>query len=92
MKNTETDEEKEIEVKGVFEYVGAIANTDFVKDTKILNERGYIIVNSKMETSIKGIYAIGDVIEKELRQIVTASSDGAIASISVSNYLKKITC
>lgn len=89
LKNTETDEEKEIEVKGVFEYVGAIANTDFVKDTKILNERGYIIVNSKMETSIKGIYAIGDVIEKELRQIVTASNDGAIASISVSNYLKK---
>ena len=42
-----------------------------------------------METSIKGIYAIGDVIEKELRQIVTASNDGAIASISVSNYLKK---
>ena len=89
LKNVETNEEKEIEVNGVFEYVGASANTDFVKDAEILNDRGYVLVNSKMETSIEGIYAIGDVIEKDLRQIVTASSDGAIASISVSNYLKK---
>lgn len=89
LKNVETNEEKEIEVNGVFEYVGASANTDFIKDAEILNDRGYVLVNSKMETSIEGIYAIGDVIEKDLRQIVTASSDGAIASINVSNYLKK---
>lgn len=89
LKNVETNEEIEIEVNGVFEYVGASANTTFVKDKEILNERGYVVVNSRMETAIEGIYAIGDVIEKELRQIITASSDGAIASISVINYLKK---
>ena len=89
MKNVETGEIKEIEVNGVFEYVGQSANTSFVKDKEILNEKGYVEVNEKMETKIEGIFAIGDVINKELRQIVTASSDGAICSISVINYLKK---
>jgi len=89
LKNVETGEIKEVEVNGVFEYVGQSANTSFVKDKEILNEKGYVEVNEKMETKIEGIFAIGDVINKELRQIVTASSDGAICSISVINYLKK---
>ena len=89
LENKETKERVEIACKGCFEYVGAIPNSDFIKDANILNERGYIKVNNRMETEIEGLYAIGDVIEKELRQIVTASSDGAIAAINVSNYLKK---
>lgn len=89
IENVETKEQLTIEVNAAFEYVGANANTSFIKDKEILDEKGYIIVNSKMETAVKGIYAAGDVTVKELRQIVTASNDGAIAAINVSSYLKK---
>lgn len=89
IENVETKEQLTIEVNATFEYVGASANTSFIKDKEILDEKGYIIVNSKMETAVKGIYAAGDVTVKELRQIVTASNDGAIAAINVSSYLKK---
>lgn len=89
IENVETKEQLTIEVNATFEYVGASANTSFIKDKEILDEKGYIIVNSKMETAVEGIYAAGDVTVKELRQIVTASNDGAIAAINVSSYLKK---
>lgn len=89
VENVETKEQLTIEVNATFEYVGASANTSFIKDKEILDEKGYIIVNSKMETAVKGIYAAGDVTVKELRQIVTASNDGAIAAINVNSYLKK---
>lgn len=89
IENVETKEQLTIEVNAAFEYVGASANTSFIKDKEILDEKGYIIVNSKMETAVEGIYAAGDVTVKELRQIVTASNDGAIAAINVSSYLKK---
>lgn len=89
VENVETKQKVTLNIKGAFEYVGALPNTEFIHDKEILNSKGYILTNSKMETSIKGIYACGDVIEKDLRQIVTANNDGAIAAINVSNYLKK---
>ena len=89
LENKDTKEKKTIEVKGCFEYVGMLPNTEFVKEESILNERGYVLANKKMETKIPGIYAIGDVLDKDLRQIVTANSDGAICAINVANYLKK---
>lgn len=88
LKNVETNEILEIKVSGVFEYVGASANTSFVVNKNILNQQGYVVVNNKMETCIEGIYACGDVIDKELRQIVTATNDGAIAAINAYNYIK----
>lgn len=89
LENVETKEQMEVEVNGVFEYVGAIPNTEFIVNQEILDSRGYVKVNERMGTEVEGIYAIGDVTVKELRQIVTATSDGAIAGINVSNYLKK---
>ena len=89
LENVETKEQLTIDISGAFEYVGASPNTSFIEDKEILDEKGYIKVNSKMETSVQGIYAAGDVIVKDLRQIVTASNDGAIAAINVSSYLKK---
>ena len=52
-----------------------------------LDSNGYIITNEKMETSLPGVYAAGDVRQKQLRQIVTAASDGAIASINTNEYI-----
>lgn len=72
----ELDSDKNIEVSGVFIYVGYRPATDFIKDD-ILDDAGYIKVNEKFETNIKGVYAIGDVIKKDTYQLITAASDGA---------------
>lgn len=83
------NEEKEIKVDGVFEYIGLIPVTNFLKNLPILNNQGYIQTNEFLETKIPGIFAAGDVIEKHVRQIVTATNDGAIAVQSVLKYINK---
>lgn len=88
LENVETKEQVEINVKGVFEYVGSIPNTSFVNNKEILNEQGFIEVDDKMMSKIPGIFAAGDVIKKDLRQVVTATNDGAIAAMVVKSYLK----
>ena len=75
-------------VKSVFECVGKVPNTAQFSGVIDLNKSGYILTDAKLETSVKGIFACGDVIEKDVRQIATAINDGAIAAISANNYLK----
>lgn len=65
-----------LNVKGVFIYVGYRPATDFIPK-EILDENGYVKVNEKLETEIKGVYAIGDIINKDTYQLITAASDGA---------------
>ena len=89
IKDVETGELTTVDCEGVFPYMGADPATGFVKDLGILDKNGYIIVNKDMETSIPGIYGAGDVTVKDLRQVVTATNDGAIAANSASRYLNK---
>ncbi len=79
VKNTQNDELKEIPVSGVFVAVGTKPNSELVKDLVETNDYGYIVTDNNMRTSIEGIYAIGDVRNTNLRQIITACADGAIA-------------
>lgn len=79
-------DKKEVEISCCFEEIGRLPNSDLIDCEK--DDSGFIIVNEEMETSIKGIFACGDVIKKGLRQIATAINDGAIAAMSASNYLK----
>lgn len=65
-----------LNVKGVFIYVGYKPATEFIPK-EILDENGYVKVNEKLETEIKGVYAIGDIINKDTYQLVTAAADGA---------------
>lgn len=88
LRNVDTNEISEVKCSGIFPYIGADPCSDFL-DSSILNERGYIKVNPDMSTAIKGIYGAGDVIEKDLRQVITACNDGAIAANSISKYLRK---
>ena len=88
-KSTKTGEEMTVKCDGVFEYIGLSPLTAFVKDLGIVNDYGYIEVNHRMETKVPGIYASGDCIVKELRQVITACSDGAIAAQNASYYIKK---
>ena len=75
---------------GVFEYVGMIPVTDFVKHLGIATNYGYITVNEKMETKIPGILSCGDVNDKQIRQVVTATGDGAIAAQNALKYLESL--
>lgn len=77
------DNDQILKVSGVFIYIGYRPATDFV-NKEILDDEGYVSVNDKFETSIKNVYAIGDIIKKDVYQLVTAASDGA----RVINYMK----
>lgn len=80
----------EIKADGIFVAVGTEpGGEDITADVK-KNDGGYIITDDKMQTSVKGVYAVGDIREKELRQIVTAAADGAIAAHCIAKYLESI--
>lgn len=77
---------KTLETDGVFVALGAEPETGFIPSEIKKDDKGYIVTDDKMQTSVKGIFAAGDVREKNLRQIVTASSDGAIAGQFAAEY------
>ena len=89
LEHAKTKELKEFEIKAMFAYIGAEPNTSFVNIPTIFDEKGYINVNSEMETIVPGLFACGDCIKKNLRQVVTACGDGAVAAMSAVHYLKK---
>lgn len=78
----ENGEEKELETKACFIFIGYEPATDFLKNLDILDENGYVITDEHFRTSIKGIYAAGDIIKKDIYQIVTSTGDGAEAAVS----------
>ena len=81
---------KEGEYFGVFVFVGYAPETDLVKDIAELNEQGYIITDKSQKTSVDGLYAAGDICVKPLRQVVTATSDGALAATELEKYVAKV--
>lgn len=88
--NNQTGEEREEEIDGVFIYIGLLPLSDPFKGLGILNDENQVVTNENMETSIPGIFAAGDVREKELRQIVTATSDGSIAGQRAQSYIEDL--
>lgn len=90
LKNTQDRTNHILKVDGVFVFIGYEPASDFIKNLDILDENGYVIVNNKMETKIPGIYACGDIIKKDVYQIVTAESEGAIASTFAKKYIDNI--
>lgn len=89
IQNKETEEEKTIELQGIFPLVGQIPNTSFVKIDNVLDIKGTIPVDRNMETSVKGLFAGGDVLPRDIRQIYLAEHDGNVASKNMIEYLKK---
>lgn len=75
--------------KAIFPYIGADPITDILKGVCKLDALGYVLTNANMETSVAGIYAAGDINVKKLRQVVTASSDGAIAAQAAFEYISE---
>lgn len=89
LQNVETKEEFELSVDGLFFAIGHKPNTDFLNNMLELNELGYIVTNDVMETSVKGIYACGDVQDYAYRQAITAASSGCIAGLEAIKYLEE---
>ena len=89
IRNVKTDEYHEEAADGMFIYVGLDPLTEAFKNTGITNEDGWILTDELMRTNIPGVYAVGDVREKHLRQITTAVGDGSIAGQQVFNYLEE---
>lgn len=90
VKNLNTDEKKTYEVAGVFIAVGYLPNSQTYKKIVATDENGYIIAGENCETNLPGIYAAGDIRTKDLRQIITAASDGANAITAVEKYLNNL--
>jgi len=88
--NRKTNEKSEFNTDGVFIYIGMITLSEPFKSLGITNEEGYIPTNANMETNVPGVYAAGDIREKELRQIVTATGDGSIAAETAQKYLEEL--
>lgn len=79
--------QEEITVDGCFEYIGQVPNTKIFENLDILDDKGYVNVDKNYQTKISGIYAAGDCVKKDLYQVVTACSEGAIAA---NNIIKQI--
>ena len=86
-KNIKTGETSQADFGGIFIYVGLDPVSEFVADLGIRDESGWIVTDDHMKTSVAGIYAIGDVRQKDLRQITTAVGDGAIAGQEAYKYI-----
>ena len=88
--NTKDGTETVMETEGMFVYVGMVPLTAPFKHLGILDEQGYIVTNEDMETTVPGIYAAGDVRQKMLRQVVTATGDGSIAAQACQKYIEEL--
>jgi len=89
VRNLGTGEDSTLEIKGVFVHIGTLPNTGFLKGVVEMDKKGFIITDENMETSVKGIYACGDVRKKLLRQVVTACGEGATAGFAAGQYVGK---
>ena len=87
IRNVKTGQTTALEVSAVFIYVGQRPNTDYLKGLVPLDEKGCIIINERMETKIKGIFAAGDIRQNSPRQVITAAGDGVTAALSSEKFL-----
>lgn len=90
IKNVKTGEIKELGVEGCFMWVGTVPNTAFLQGAVEVNRGGFVVVNARMETSVPGVFAAGDVRDTPLRQVATAVGDSAIAAAEAANYIETL--
>ncbi|TFB24344.1 thioredoxin-disulfide reductase [Filobacillus milosensis] len=88
--NNETGETTEEPIEGVFIYIGMLPLNQAFTDLGITTDEGYVKTDENMATNVPGIFAAGDIRDKELRQIVTATGDGSIAAQSAQHYIEEL--
>ena len=83
-----TDKKDKILVDGVFVFIGLLPNTDFLQDSEVeLDESGFVLANTRLETSVPGVFVAGDVRSDSVKQVVSAAGDGAVVALSIREYL-----
>jgi thioredoxin reductase (NADPH) len=87
--NTETGKRGEFSTDGIFIFIGYVPNNSLIPASVRMNERGFIITDEKCQTSVPGIFAIGDLRSKFANQIVVAAADGAIAALAAAQYVEE---
>ncbi len=91
VEDRKSGQKKELSADGVFIWIGLNPNTEFIKGKLALTDWGYVVTDSDMQTSVPGVYAVGDLREKSVRQITTAVADGTIAAQSALKYLEQFS-
>ena len=89
VRNKKTGEERDISCDGVFVAVGYLPNTQLYRGQVELDEAGYVLADETTQTNLPGVFAVGDLRKKPLRQVVTAASDGAVAAHFIEEYLNQ---
>ncbi len=90
IKNVKTGEESVIKAEGCFIWIGILPNTEFLNGAVKTDDSGFILVDQKMQTSVPGVFAAGDVRDTPLRQVATAVGDGAVAAVSAEHYVESL--
>lgn len=90
IENIKTGEITELKTDGVFPYIGFTPNVEGITGQVQQDSNGFIITDSTMQTSVEGVFAAGDVRNTPLRQVITATSDGAISAVYASKYLEEL--
>ena len=90
LKDLKTGEHKELEVNGVFPYIGFSPNVDNFNGQLNQNAQGFIETDVNMQTSVQGVFAAGDVRNTPLRQVITAAADGAVAACNAVKYIETL--
>lgn len=90
LENVKTKEVMNLEVNGVFPYIGMTPNVENISGQLEQDSRGFVITDETMQTSVEGVFAVGDVRNTPLRQVITAAADGAVGAVYAVKYLETI--
>lgn len=90
LENVKTGERSNLQVNGVFPYIGMVPNIEGISGQVEQDAGGFIITDETMKTSVDGVYAVGDVRKTPLRQVITAASDGAVGAVYAVKYLESL--
>lgn len=90
LENIKTNTISNLQLDGVFPYIGYSPNIDSFSGQLAQDEQGFIITDETMQTSVNGVFAVGDVRKTPLRQVITAASDGAVGAVYATKYLEKL--
>ena len=90
IENVKTHEISNLQVNGVFPYIGMTPNIESISGQVEQDANGFILTNDTMKTSVDGVYAVGDVRKTPLRQVITAAADGAVGAVYAVKYLESI--
>lgn len=90
IENVKSKELSNLSVNGVFPYIGMVPNIDFINGQLEQDKGGFIITDETMKTSVDGVFAVGDVRNTPLRQVITAAADGAVGAVYAVKYLETL--